>query len=57
MDTSKSAIFSVLDREYPFGGNLVQKIKIVSLSRNLVPTLIQRYAKLNIDAHFFEILF
>ena len=32
--------FSVLDRKYPFLENLVQKIKLVSLSSNLVPRLI-----------------
>ena len=32
--------FSVLDREHTFRANLVQKIKIVSLSWNLVPRLI-----------------
>ena len=32
--------FSVFDQEYPFGVNLVQKIKIVSLSWNLVSILI-----------------
>ena len=30
---------SVFDREYPFWANLVQKIKILSLSWNLIPTL------------------
>ena len=36
-------IFSLLflDQESPFWANLLQKIKIVSLSRNLVPNLIQ----------------
>ena len=29
--------FFVLDRTHPFWGNLVQKIKILSLSWNLVP--------------------
>ena len=32
--------FYALDREQPFWGNLVQKIKIVSLSWNLVSRLI-----------------
>ena len=32
--------FSVLDRKHPFCANLVQKLNIVSLSRNLVPRLI-----------------
>ena len=34
-------IFSVLDRKHPFWANLVQKIKVVSLSWNVVPRLIQ----------------
>ena len=33
--------FSALDWKYPFWANLVQKIKIVSLSWNLVPKLIR----------------
>ena len=33
--------FSVFDREYPFYTNLVRKVKIISLSWNLVPTLIR----------------
>ena len=33
--------FSVLERKHPFWVNLVQKIKIVSLSWNLVPRLIR----------------
>ena len=33
--------FSVLDRKHPSWANLVQKIKIVSLMRNLVPRLIR----------------
>ena len=32
--------FFILDRKYPFLGNLVQKIKIVSLSWISVPRLI-----------------
>ena len=32
--------FPVLDQKYPFWANLVQKIKIVSFSWNLVPRLI-----------------
>ena len=32
--------FSVFDQKYPVWVNLVQKIKIVSLSRNLLPVLI-----------------
>ena len=35
--------FSVLNRKYTFWANLVQKIKIVSLSWNLVPRLIRIY--------------
>ena len=38
---SQKCGFSVLDRKYPFWRNLVQKIKIVSLSWNLVPRLIR----------------
>ena len=34
-------IVSVLDRKHPFWANMVQKIKIVSLSWNLVPRLIR----------------
>ena len=34
-------ILSVFDWKYPFWANLVQKIKIVTLSWNLVPTLIR----------------
>ena len=33
--------FSVFDWKYPFWANLVQKIKVISLSWNLVPTLIR----------------
>ena len=33
--------FSVLDQKYPFWANLLQKIKIVSSSWNLVPRLIR----------------
>ena len=33
-------IFSVFDRKYPFWANLVQKIKLVNLSWNLIPILI-----------------
>ena len=32
--------FFVIDQKYPFWANLVQKVKIVSLSWNFVPTLI-----------------
>ena len=32
--------FAVLDQKHPFFSNLVQKIKIAGLSRNLVPGLI-----------------
>ena len=35
--------FSVLNRKYTIWANLVQKIKIVSLSWNLVPRLIRIY--------------
>ena len=34
-------IFFVFDWKYPFWANLVQKVKIISLSWNLVPTVIQ----------------
>ena len=34
-------IFFVFDRKYPFGANLVKKVKIISWSRNLVPTIIR----------------
>ena len=34
-------ILSVFDWKYPFWANLVQKVKIISLSWNLVPTLIR----------------
>ena len=40
MEARKSA-FLVLDHEYPFWAKLVQKIKIISLSWNFVPGLIQ----------------
>ena len=33
--------FAALDQKYLFGANLVQKIKIASLSWNLLPRLIQ----------------
>ena len=33
--------FSVLDQKYPFWANLIKKIKIISLSWNLVPRLIR----------------
>ena len=33
--------FSILDGEHPFWANLFQKIKIISLSVNLVPGLIR----------------
>ena len=32
---------SIFDQKYPFWANLVQKVKIISLSWNLVPTIIQ----------------
>ena len=44
--------FSVLDRKNPFWANLVQKIKIVSLSWNLVPRLI-RILEFNGELHCF----
>ena len=39
--------FSVLDWKYLFLANLVQKIKIVSLGRNLVPTIIHKIFETN----------
>ena len=54
--------FSVCDRKYPFWVNLVQKVKINSLSWNMVPTLIRirriqwrcsLYAEFNHAVHFF----
>ena len=33
--------FSVCDRKYPFWVNLIQKVKINSLSWNMIPTLIR----------------
>ena len=41
MQNSIVITFFVLDRKHPFWANLVQKIKIVSLSRNLVPRIIR----------------
>ena len=35
--------FFVFDRKYPFSVNLVQKIRIVSLTRNLILRLIRVY--------------
>ena len=35
--------FSLFDRKCPFSANLVQKVKIISLSWNLVPALIRIY--------------
>ena len=46
--------FSVFDGKYPFWEKMVQKIKIVSLSLNLVPRLIWIYRKLSGDVHFFR---
>ena len=37
-NSRKCSLFSVLHQKYPFWANLVQKIKIVSLSSNLVRT-------------------
>ena len=44
--------FFVFDQKCSFWANLVQKIKIVSLSWNLVPRLI-KYAEFSDDVHFF----
>ena len=44
--------FSVLDRTYPFWTNSVLKIKIVSLSWNLVTRLFE-YVEFSSDVHFF----
>ena len=40
-DTMTVLTFYVLDRKHPFWVNLVQKIKIDSLIKNLAPTLIR----------------
>ena len=45
--------FSALDQKHHLGVNLVQKIKLVSLSWNLVPRLIPTHVELNGDVHFF----
>ena len=47
--------FSILEWKHPFWANLVQKIKIVSLSWNLVPTLI-RISRIQWWCSFFSIL-
>ena len=44
--------FSVLNQKYPFYANLYQKIKIVSLTQNLVPRHFE-YVKFDGDIHFF----
>ena len=44
--------FSVFDQKHSFWANLVQKIKIVSLSRKLVLRTIE-YAEFNGAVHFF----
>ena len=44
--------FSVLVRKHPLWANLSQKIKIVSLSWNLLPRLIE-YVEFNGYIHFF----
>ena len=46
--------FSVFDHRYSFWANLVQKIKIVSLSLNLVPRLI-RICRIHGHVHFFSL--
>ena len=47
--------FSVLDWKHPFWANLVQKIKIVSLSWNLVPRII-RIRRIQWGCSFFFVL-
>ena len=47
--------FSVFNWNYPFWANLVQKIKIVSLSWNLVPKLIRKY-RIQWHCSFFFVL-
>ena len=37
----QKSTFSVFDRKYPFSANLIQKVKTISWSWNLVPRLIQ----------------
>ena len=49
------SLFLFLTRKTIFWANLVKKIKIVSLSGNLVPRLID-YAEFNVDVHFFSFL-
>ena len=47
--------FSVFNRKYPFWINLVQNIKIGSLSWNLVTRLIRfQYAEFSCGVHFFQ---
>ena len=46
------SLFSVLDQKNSFLANLVQKIKVVSISWNLVPKLIQIW-QFNYNVHFF----
>ena len=54
MDARTKYDFSIFDRKFPFWVNLVQKIKIVSLSRSLVPRLIRICsAEFNGAVHFF----
>ena len=45
--------FSKLDHKNPIWANLVQKIKIFSLSRNLLPSLIRIYAEFTSHVRFF----
>ena len=47
------SLFSVFEWKYPVWANLVQKTKIISLSWNLVPTLI-RICRFNGNVHFFR---
>ena len=48
--------FSVLDRKHPFWRNLVQKVKIVSLSWNLLLRLIRTW-RMQCHSDFFDIAF
>ena len=47
-------IFSAFGRKYPLWANLIQKIKIISLSWNLVSTL-TRICRIQWRVHFFHI--
>ena len=47
--------FSILDWKYSFWASLVQKIKFVNLSWNLVPRLSLKCAEFNGDIHFISL--